>query len=345
MCRLGERIVRQKREIWVDEVKLIACILVVIGHFYQSMIKADIVNENFFYDWFIDTIYCFHVPLFFICSGYLFQKYSKVNSPRELFRNICNKALMLGVPYFVFTFITWGLKVCFASSVNNQIGSLTYIWFVQPTAPYWFLYVLFLIFVISITVSSRTHAYVLLGIAFVLKILNGFHIYVGISAIDKVFEFWIWFVFGMLLAYGLIRVENKLAGYMSLVFFVIADILFFVVHIHVPFRGIIVGSFACFAIISLVYNYVGEDYRLKGIAFLTKYTMPIFLMHTIFAAPVRIILVKVGFTNVLLHCIIGTIITFAGPIIAMMIMEYFKPLDFLVYPGRYIKLNRKEKLV
>ena len=35
----------QRREIWVDEVKLIACILVVIGHFYQSMVKAEIVNE------------------------------------------------------------------------------------------------------------------------------------------------------------------------------------------------------------------------------------------------------------------------------------------------------------
>jgi hypothetical protein len=304
------------------------------------MVKAEIVNESFFYGWFTDTIYCFHVPLFFICSGYLFQKYSKVNSVSELLGNICNKALALGVPYFVFSFITWLLKVCFSSSVNNEIGSLTYIWFIEPTAPYWFLYILFLIFVISFTINSKTHAYVLLGIALVLKILSSFHLYVGITVIDKVFGFWIWFVLGMLLAYGVIRIGNRLVGYMSLVLFIISDILFYVIHINIPFGGTIVGVFACFTIIVPVFNYVGGHYRSNVVAFLTQYTMPIFLMHTIFAAPARILLVKVGITNVLLHCIIGVIISFAGPIIAMMIMEYCKPLDFLVYPGRYIKFNK-----
>lgn len=337
----GDRIVKQKREIWVDEVKLIACILVVMGHFYQSIVKAEIVNESVFYDWFIDTIYCFHVPLFFICSGYLFQKYSKVNSITELLRNICNKALVLGVPYFVFSFVTWLLKVCFASSVNNQIGSLLYIWFVQPTAPYWFLFILFLIFVVSFTINSKAHAYVLLGIALGLKILNGLHVYVGISVIDKVFEFWVWFVFGMMLAYGVIRIGNRLVGYVSLGLFVVAIILFVVKHIRIPFSGTIVGFFACFAIISLVFNYAGEDYRSKCIAFLTQYTMPIFLMHTIFAAPVRILMVKMGITYVLLQCAIGVIISFAGPVLAMKFMEYYKPLDFLVYPGRYIKFKKR----
>ena len=31
------------REVWVDDVKVIACILVVLGHFFQSMTKAGIV--------------------------------------------------------------------------------------------------------------------------------------------------------------------------------------------------------------------------------------------------------------------------------------------------------------
>ena len=68
------------REKWVDDVKVIACILVVLGHFFQSMTKANILPENNLYGWFNTTIYYFHVPLFFICSGYLYQKYSKVNS-------------------------------------------------------------------------------------------------------------------------------------------------------------------------------------------------------------------------------------------------------------------------
>ena len=49
------------REKWVDNVKVIACILVVLGHFFQSMTKASILPENDLYEWFETTIYYFHV--------------------------------------------------------------------------------------------------------------------------------------------------------------------------------------------------------------------------------------------------------------------------------------------
>lgn len=54
------------REIWVDNVKVIACVLVVLGHFYQSMTKAGILPAGELFLWFNQTIYYFHVPLFFI---------------------------------------------------------------------------------------------------------------------------------------------------------------------------------------------------------------------------------------------------------------------------------------
>ncbi len=66
----------KKRDIWVDNVKVVACILVVLGHFYQSMVKSGIADDTFFYKLFNNTIYYFHVPLFFICRGFLYQKYS-----------------------------------------------------------------------------------------------------------------------------------------------------------------------------------------------------------------------------------------------------------------------------
>ena len=112
------------REKWVDDVKVIACILVVLGHFFQSMTKANILPENDLYKWFNTTIYYFHVPLFFICSGYLYQKYSKVNDFKSWKKNVAKKALALGVPYVTFSTATWVLKTVFSSSVNDQIGGL-----------------------------------------------------------------------------------------------------------------------------------------------------------------------------------------------------------------------------
>ena len=53
---MSERIAVRTREKWVDDVKVIACILVVLGHFFQSMTKANILPENDLYEWFNTTI-------------------------------------------------------------------------------------------------------------------------------------------------------------------------------------------------------------------------------------------------------------------------------------------------
>lgn len=115
------------------------------------------------------------VPLFFICSGYLYQKYSKVNSIGSWCKNVAKKALALGVPYATFTTATWVLKKMFSSSVNDQIGGLGDTLLLHPTAPYWYLYALFFIFLVTPTFSSVKAAAVGLVVAIVAKglILTG----------------------------------------------------------------------------------------------------------------------------------------------------------------------------
>lgn len=159
-----------KREVWVDYIKVFACVLVVLGHFFQSMVKAAILPENDLYTWFNTTIYYFHVPLFFICSGYLYQKYSVVNSWLSWKQNVIKKAVVLGIPYFVFSFATWLLKSVFAGAVNTEIGGLGYTLFIHPTAPYWYLYILFLIFLLTPTVKSVRSAVALTALALIAKI-------------------------------------------------------------------------------------------------------------------------------------------------------------------------------
>lgn len=172
---MSEKAAVRTREKWVDDVKVIACILVVLGHFFQSMTKANILPENDLYKWFNTTIYYFHVPLFFICSGYLYQKYSKVNDFKNWKKNVAKKALALGVPYVTFSTATWVLKTIFSDSVNDQIGGLGDTLLLHPTSPYWYLYALFFIFLITPTFSTVKMAVVGLTIAALAKtfILTG----------------------------------------------------------------------------------------------------------------------------------------------------------------------------
>ena len=109
---------------------------------------------------------------FFICSGYLYQKGSKVDSLASWSRNICKKACVLGVPYFAFSILTWILKKIFSDSVNQGVGSLTDILFLHPISPYWYLYALFFIFLITPTFRNKGMQITGLAIAMCFKIVE-----------------------------------------------------------------------------------------------------------------------------------------------------------------------------
>ena len=159
----------KRREIWVDNIKVVACILVAIGHFFMGMITAEMMPDSGLQKWFIQTIYYFHVPLFFIASGYLYQKVNCVTDVRSWGKNILKKLLTLGIPYFVFSFVTWALKTFFSSSVNTPLGGLADTLFIHPAAPYWYLYALFFVFLITPTFRNKKMAVVGLIIALALK--------------------------------------------------------------------------------------------------------------------------------------------------------------------------------
>lgn len=332
-----------KRDIWVDNVKVIACILVVLGHFFQSMVKANLMADSFAYNLFEDTIYYFHVPLFFICSGYLYQKYSIVNNLKTWKISVLKKLIALGIPYFVFSFATWALKKIFASSVNTEIGGLFDTLFKHPASPYWYLYILFILFVITWTSKSDKQQYLMLAIAVCMKLVYTFGMNTGLYFIDNTLANCVWFVIGMTMAYGVIKMTNALMSIILFAIFLLGSILAELEYIHFKTQGFLLTLVACFSVISLIYYLYKDGIQNKQMAFIAKYTMPIFLMHTLFAAPFRSVLLKIGVNNLIIHIVLGLLVSFVCPVIAMIIMEKLKPLDFLVYPNRYIKVGKKKE--
>lgn len=332
---MNEKTAARTREKWVDDVKVIACILVVLGHFFQSMTKASILPENDLYEWFETTIYNFHVPLFFICSGYLYQKYSKVNSVSNWCKNVAKKALALGVPYATFTTATWVLKKMFSSSVNDQIGGLGDTLLLHPTAPYWYLYALFFIFLVTPTFSSVKAAAVGLAVAIVAKgliLTGGYSVY----AVSTVLSNEIWFVLGMSICVFDVQLKGrKVQGTICGLLFMILSIVVYTAEISGSAISFAMGLLACVAVILIVAGF--EERFGRGMDFLAKYTMPIFLLHTLFAAPLRSILMKIGIENAVIHVVLGLVISFAGPIIAAWIMKKTKWLEFFLYPNKFIR--------
>ena len=82
-----------------------------------------------------------------------------------------------------------------------------------------------------------------------------------------------------------------------------------------------------------------DNRRNSILTFLSKFTMPIFLMHTMFAAAIRVVLIKIGITDAIVNVLIGLVISFIGPIIAALIMHKSRYLEFFLYPGVLIKIK------
>ena len=97
----------------------------------------------------------------------------------------------------------------------------------------------------------------------------------------------------------------------------------------------VMGLLACVVVIVMVAGF--EETFGRGMEFIAKYSMPIFLMHTLFAAPMRFILMKIGIENAVIHVVLGLGISFAGPIMTAWIMKKTKWLEFFLYPNKFIR--------
>lgn len=316
-----------ERDYWIDQAKVIACFGVTYVHLVESMLKSDITPVLFHYRWIILTGHMTFVQLFFICSGYLYQKYSHVTSLKEWKTNVIKKMIMLGIPYFIFSTATWILKNISEQYINEKPDGLFESLFIRPIGQYWFLYTLFFLFIITPTFKSKKAAFSATGISILLRILSILSgDLIKIHIIGSVLENIYLFDAGMLISMYTFNVERKriMAAIPGCLYLVIS---LFAIGKGNRFVNLGMEILACSTILIMFYK---KD-KIKWMDIMSQYTMAIFLMHTMFASVTRMILLKSGVENIHIHLLSGTILSIAGPIIAMKVLRIMK-LDFIVNP-------------
>ena len=131
----------------------------------------------------------------------------------------------------------------------------------------------------------------------------------------------IWFVLGMALCVYKYRPKKPymITGLVIFTIFVLLSIVKY--HFGIE-NKLLAFLLALAAVISIFMMFSSSNIKRGKITeFLIKYNMPIFLMHTIFAAGVRVILMKIGINQWYIHIPVGLILTFIGPAIAAVIMQ------------------------
>lgn len=342
----------KNRELWIDYTKMFACILVVIGHLLQGLNKANIQWNETLYSYIDRFIYIFHMPLFMCLSGYLYKKYTKINSWGEYFTFLKKKLINLGIPYLVFYLAYVLINMLFSSSVNSQKGVddilniLT-----NPMPPFWFLYALFFIFLVTPLLEKlvRNNKVLIFIIAILLHIANIFF-KTGIYAIDIVAEYLIYFYLGALLVDKVTKTKKfKTAIIISVLFIILGLSYCFITNEQIISNKVmqiikimlaILGTIATIQMFKNITDYINKNKVLNIIA---ENTMPIYLMHTTFSAGIRIVLLKLRITNFYLHFLFGLVFGILGPIVVAIILEKIKYGNVILYPLKTIKEIKEEK--
>lgn len=340
----------KRHEQWIDYIKVMACILVVLGHFFQSMVRSNIIDASKLYIWFNQTIYFFHVRLFFVCSGYLYQKresFAFFSTERLSF--IKRKFISLMIPYISFSCLMFLGRNLLASSVNIKNTNLLYSIFISPTAPYWYLIALFFIFLIIPLIKTKSYVLLLILISTIPTILSYFGLAISVPSISLTINNIMWFILGMLICYYSQCFHNsicKTIGYICITVFTIMSLFVFIPYIHINSYAlsIIMGLLATTGFVLIEYNYSKEHTWKKMIVErIYPYILPIFLTHTIFAGTTRVLLLKIGIHNFTIHCICGISASILGPVLYMKMsdIKHMRFLKYLIYPSIIINKNNK----
>ncbi len=134
--------------------KGIGILLVVLGHALKQTGGSNVPGNAL-----ISIIYSFHMPLFFVLSGFVSVKILQYSKMTEYINYIKSRAARLLIPYFVMGILYMPLKYFmnrFAINPYDFSQSWKLILGDNPNTTMWFLYTLFWVSVIALILLRRS---------------------------------------------------------------------------------------------------------------------------------------------------------------------------------------------
>ncbi|MCR4874155.1 MAG: acyltransferase family protein [Clostridia bacterium] len=260
-------------ESWVDVAKGIAVFLVCLGHFWY---RSDIALLN-------QMIYSFHVPLWFILSGYLAKRDEK------FLPHIWNKFIRLIVPCYVYITLT-GILYFQDLPTETAINNILSDWFyfkgkIAFNAPCWYFIVLFEAFVFEALLKIKSNNILYKSIALLFFFVLGLIVYINKVQVpfglDRAIISMQFFVIGMIIkdiskpiASKMAKMDQWLVYTYSLVFIILCGAIWwhlgvnkqpkvslYSMNIGNYYYFILSGLFGSFAMLTFVYLIAKNRYK------------------------------------------------------------------------------------
>jgi fucose 4-O-acetylase-like acetyltransferase len=287
-------------------------------------------------------IWSFHVALFLFLSGVVYKLTGEWTRQKTKLNFMLHKLLSLGVPYVVFSCVYIFINSLVGqANTQSSVWDILYIW-KTPVAQYWFLYALFFLFCIWSALSGILKNWqitlVTLIVGYGVPLLNG-----SLGCFDVVFYSALAFGVGTFVNFTkLSRPVNWIKCLVVAMHLVVSVALIRLGKIETPFVKELMLLFGIYASIL----FISMLQELKPVAsfldFVNKYSFQIYLLHTIFTAGIRIVLIRLGVTQWVIHTVVGTAVGLVFSVAAAVIAKKIKPLDFFFFPTKFIKFQKKK---
>lgn len=329
-----------ERNVLVDRLKGYACFLVLFGHVIRGIRTANISMPQIFLG--VELfIWSFHVALFLFLSGVVYKLTGEWKNQKTRWGFILHKLMNLGIPYVVFSSI-YILINSLVGQVNTQssVTDILYIW-KTPVAQYWFLYALFFLFCIWAILSGILKNWqitaIVLVIGYGVPLLGG-----SLACFDIVFYSALAFGIGTFVNFGsLTKPNTAIKCAVILLHLAAGTALILLDKIEAPlFKELILllGIYASILFISMLQ---GCKPIARFLDFINKYSFQIYLLHTIFTAGIRIVLLRIGIAQWWVHVPVGTVCGIVFSVLAAIIAKKIWFLNFLFFPTKAFR--KKER--
>lgn len=320
----------------LSNMSIIGVLLVVIGH--SIILGSENIYYNNFYSNLVNVIYYFHMPLFFMISGFLFfdtiLKYTKNSVLKK-------KVIKLLYPWIFLTSLIYPIKVLMSSLAIRPLEFGIDEFFLQFLFPwtgaviyFWFLPTLFAMFCISILFLSKK-TFILMFLLFVpmYSYFDNINVdgYFGVLNIGGVLHNYIFFLVGFstkqLFSEGR-KVKNNL--------FIMLFALFVLAFSNkVEMIYALMGIFLVYSLSTLL-SFRFCQYRV--FALINKYSFQIFLLSWFPQTVIRILCVKLHFNPYLF----SLLSIFCGIVIPILLSLLLKKIHSpsLAFSRTLIGLNK-----
>ncbi|MGN0028921.1 MAG: acyltransferase family protein [Marinilabiliaceae bacterium] len=323
-----------------------------IGHVVDGYIEAGSFPDCLSIEFFIwQVLYAFHMPLFFIVSGFVFSK--AYGNPDGSVKTAKLRAQLLDIAavYIFFSFVLCAFKVLFSGHVNSPLGftDMLGIW-KSPISLYWYLYVLAAFYVICVPLlrSGRRLFIGSLVVTLAVSLASGWLRPPSLFCIDQMAFLLVFFLFGAAVQRGYVKIDLPLAsaglGLSAVLFCVFYDSHtppFDMAVNYRPFINTIVAAGVSIFVFKAfsAFSWLDKPFlRLCG-----KYCLGIYVIHCFFTAGFRTLLPIAGVTAFWPSFILNVFLSTAISLLIPMALARIGLHDAVFRPAHWLTKRRETK--